>query len=297
MRILHIINGEFYSGAERIQDLLVQRLPDHGYEPFIACLKPKFFNANCDCSNDLIYDFPMETKTDFRPIFKLLKFIIKKKILLLHTHTPRSAFAGKIVSTFINIPRVHHVHSPTINDTENYLRNITNTFVERFSVTGTERIITVSESIAHWLHSLKIANERVTVIPNGVPSFSLMKKGKIDKKIIIGTVALFRPRKGLEIFLVSLKQLIQKNIDYSFLAIGNFESEKYEFKIKSMAKQLKIEKNIVWRGFHQDVGSELNKMDIFVLPSFMARGCHLLFLRQWQPVFRLLLVMSKELLK
>ncbi len=34
-KVLHLINGEDYSGAERVQDLLALRLPDFGYEAAI----------------------------------------------------------------------------------------------------------------------------------------------------------------------------------------------------------------------------------------------------------------------
>ena len=38
-RVLHVINGEHYSGAERVQDLLAAYLPAEGYGVGFACLK------------------------------------------------------------------------------------------------------------------------------------------------------------------------------------------------------------------------------------------------------------------
>ena len=38
-RVLHLINGEHYAGAERVQDLLALRLADYGYESAFACVK------------------------------------------------------------------------------------------------------------------------------------------------------------------------------------------------------------------------------------------------------------------
>ena len=94
-----------------------------------------------------------------------------------------------------------------------------------------------------------------------------MIKGIFNENFVIGTVALFRPRKGLEILLFALKNLIEINNNFLLLAIGDFETAEYELKVKSLANQLNIEKNIIWRGFQRDIGLELNKMDMFVLPG------------------------------
>ncbi|MCA9164720.1 MAG: hypothetical protein KDA62_17135, partial [Planctomycetales bacterium] len=40
VRVLHVINGEHYSGAERVQDLLAARLPEFGFDAGFACVKP-----------------------------------------------------------------------------------------------------------------------------------------------------------------------------------------------------------------------------------------------------------------
>ncbi len=42
-RVLHVINGEHYSGAERVQDLLATTLPEFGYDVAFACVKPGSF--------------------------------------------------------------------------------------------------------------------------------------------------------------------------------------------------------------------------------------------------------------
>src|SRR4051812_13184847 len=40
---LHLVNGEHYSGAERVQDLLARQLPQFGCEVGFACVKPERF--------------------------------------------------------------------------------------------------------------------------------------------------------------------------------------------------------------------------------------------------------------
>src|ERR1043165_8721630 len=40
---LHLVNGEHYSGAERVQDLLAKQLPRYGCEVGFVCVKPGKF--------------------------------------------------------------------------------------------------------------------------------------------------------------------------------------------------------------------------------------------------------------
>ncbi len=44
-KVLHLINGDDYSGGERVQDLLGLRLPDFGYAVHYVCLKPGRFDG------------------------------------------------------------------------------------------------------------------------------------------------------------------------------------------------------------------------------------------------------------
>ena len=53
--VLHIINGEHFSGAERVQQNLGLRLEQFGYKSHFACLKPgKFFASLFSPSIDSI---------------------------------------------------------------------------------------------------------------------------------------------------------------------------------------------------------------------------------------------------
>ena len=65
-RVLHVINGEHYSGAERVQDLLGLRLPEFGYDVGFACVKPKRFPQERQCQTAELYELPMWSKLDLR---------------------------------------------------------------------------------------------------------------------------------------------------------------------------------------------------------------------------------------
>ncbi|KAF7962372.1 hypothetical protein AWV80_22645 [Cupriavidus sp. UYMU48A] len=89
---------------------------------------------------------------------------------------------------------------------------------------------------------------------------------------MIGTVALFRQRKGLEVLLQALALLREKGQSVRLLAVGAFETTQYEKHIREVTAKLNLDDAITWAGFTLDVATEFKKMDVFVLPSLFGEG-------------------------
>ncbi|MEW8340769.1 MAG: glycosyltransferase family 4 protein [Candidatus Thiodiazotropha taylori] len=273
IKVLHIINGEYYSGAERVQDLLSLNLERYGYEVLFACLKLDKFIDYCKTDKSKVFDFTMKNKYDFFRVKEISQFVTRRNIQIIHTHTPRSSVIGYPVSVLQKLPLVHHVHSPTIRDTEKIITNIINTKVENYVIDKATKVITVSNSLVNYLSSYKKDMSNVSVIHNGVPSapnntYSISK----NKKLNIGSVALFRERKGLEILLSALKIIKSRGYEFLFHALGSFVSEEYKIKIKAVIQELGLEHNVVLHGFVKDIYIQLKDLDIFVLPSLYGEG-------------------------
>jgi glycosyltransferase involved in cell wall biosynthesis len=94
----------------------------------------------------------------------------------------------------------------------------------------------------------------------------------------MGTVALFRPRKGLEVLLDALALLRAEELDVKLRAVGEFEMARYEQEIKRRAERLGIGNRVEWVGFTRDVPRELAQMDLFVLPSLFGEGLPMVIL-------------------
>src|SRR5690242_5996216 len=75
LRVLHVINREHYAGAERVQDLLAERLPEMGVDVAFACVKPNRFPKLRHSRNTRLAKLPMRARFDLRPVWKLAKFI------------------------------------------------------------------------------------------------------------------------------------------------------------------------------------------------------------------------------
>jgi glycosyltransferase involved in cell wall biosynthesis len=118
-----------------------------------------------------------------------------------------------------------------------------------------------------------IEQERVACVPNGVPApGNAHDRRPPTGTWTIGTVALFRPRKGVEVLLESLAMLRSRGIDVRLRAVGGFETPAYEWSINALAEKLGVEDAIDWIGFTRGVNRELAKIDVFVLPSLFGEG-------------------------
>lgn len=272
-RVLHVINGEHYSGAERVQDLLALRLPDFGVEAAFACVKPDRFPRDREAVDAQLYELPMRGRLSLGVARELAKIVRQDGFQIVHAHTPRSALVGRIAALLAGVPFVYHVHSPTARDSTHKWRNRLNNFSERLSLFGAAALIPVSHSLGRHMRLAGYPSERIAVVPNGVPATACRRGVDMPSGTwILGTVALFRPRKGLEVLIDALARLKSQDVAVRLLAVGAFETPDYEAAIKQQANRLGVSDMIDWTGFTTDVTSALCKMDLFVLPSLFGEG-------------------------
>ncbi|WP_320040573.1 glycosyltransferase family 4 protein [uncultured Desulfobacter sp.] len=278
--VLHIINGEYFSGAERVQDLLANKLGEYGYDTYIGCVKPYNFKKFCTYNKDKIYNFPMSSRVDFRCVVNIIRFVKDKEIKLLHSHTPRTLMIGVVVAKALNLPLVHHLHSPTDNDSTNKMKNKINDFIESFCLKKASAIIPVSESLEKYLLKKGVQKEKIFIVHNGVPAAQNLAKAKErEDTFIVGIVALLRERKGFDVLIKAIANLIcKKQYNLRILAVGTFETEAYELKIKELLESLNIADKIIWAGFKHNVEEQFRKMDLFVLPSLFGEGTPMVIL-------------------
>ncbi len=272
-RVLHVINGEHYSGAERVQDLLALRMPEFGFEIGFACLKPNRFPKMRRSQTASLYEVGMRGRFDWSTVSRVARIAVEGDYEILHAHTPRSLMIASKVARKTGLPLVYHVHSPVGRDSTRGLRNRINQWTETRGLRDVDRMICVSQSIGHYMKSLGHALQKISVVPNGVPiSNQLRQRNAKSNRWTIGTVALFRPRKGIEVLLDAIALLREQGAMVHLLAVGPFETPEYELQILNRVEKLQIGDRITWTGFCDDVDTKLLEMDAFVLPSLFGEG-------------------------
>jgi len=215
----------------------------------------------------------MRFQLDVRPAFALANYLRRGNYALIHTHTPRAALVGRVASLLTGLPMVHHVHSPTIADTTHRVKRWLNGLSERATMSRAAALITVSHTLEGYVHRRGLKARWVRVVHNGVPVQGPLNECAAPSATwTLGTVALFRPRKGLEVLLESLAALRQQGLPARLRAVGQFETADYERDIHAQVDRLGLQDAIDWTGFTRNVAIELAQMDLFVLPSLFGEG-------------------------
>ncbi len=270
---LHLVNGEHYSGAERVQDLLARQLPQFGCEVGFACVKPERFPSARETKTAPLVEMPMHGRFDLRIVKQLEKLCRDEDYDLIHAHTPRTALVGRLAARRAGVPFVYHVHSPAGRDSTRRVFNWINGAAEWAAVRGADRLITVSPSLRDYMIGRRISAERITCVPNGVPASSYLAERRVPAGTwTLGTVALFRPRKGIEVLLEALAVLRSRNLNVRLRAVGGFETNIYKAEVLGLAERLDLAEAIDWIGFTRNVNRELAKIHLFVLPSLFGEG-------------------------
>ncbi|MDC0935284.1 glycosyltransferase [Pirellulales bacterium] len=271
-RVLHVINGEHYAGAERVQDLLSERLPHFGYEVGLVAVKPGRFRSVRSCHDAPLIDLPMRSRFDRSCGRRLARLVRDSRCELLHAHTPRTLSVASQAARMTGVPLVYHVHSPASRDSTRRLANLANQWTERRLARKAARLVAVSPSVRQHMLDLGFAAEHVTYIPNGVPAIDALPRTQTPETWTLGMFALFRPRKGVEVLLEALARLRDQGANVRLRAVGPFETPQYEADVQGLAKQLKLCEAIQWTGFVQDIAGELAQIDVSVLPSLFGEG-------------------------
>jgi glycosyltransferase involved in cell wall biosynthesis len=278
-KVLHVMNGEVYGGAERALDLLALHLGRYGFDAGFACIKPALFPKVRHARQAPLYEVPMRHRADLRPVAQLVRIIRREGYSLVYAHTARSAMVATLASKIAGVPLVYHVQSPTSRDTTHRWKNAINAVVERLSLTRASALMAVSESLAEHVRRQGFPEEMISVVPNGVPCREPVPPRSAAKaEWTLGTVALLRPRKGVDILLRALAILRSQGLPVRLRAAGPFETPQYERQMKRLTQQLGLGAVVEWTGFTRDVDAELARMDVFVLPSLFGEGLPLVVL-------------------
>jgi glycosyltransferase involved in cell wall biosynthesis len=273
IRVLHVINGEHYAGAERVQDLLAKNLPACGFSVGFAAVKLDLFDELREWRDAPLFEVPMLSRFDLRAAVRVARIVRQGGYRLLHGHTVRTALVGRVAAAMSGVPLVYHAHSPASHDSTRRWMDRLNGWIERWCLGDAARVIAVSQAMAEHIADEGFDRARIRVVPNGVPAAAAVPdRDPPSGRWTLGVVALFRPRKGLEVLLEAMAKLRRQGLDVHLRTVGPFISPRYHADVARHVERLGLGREISWIGLTREVTDELRKMDLLVLPSLFGEG-------------------------
>lgn len=217
----------------------------------------------------------MRSRLDTSGIREIKDIARKIRCRLIISHTVRGAVIAHKLKHLIAVPWIHHVHSPALYESENTVLNWINYLIEKYILTDADHILPVSNALAKYIQSkYSIPFENITVIHNGVEHCRVTVPRSIRRydPIVLGMIGLFRHRKGIEVLLKSLRQVMLRGIRFELRLIGGFVTDRYRNYIIRLVNHLGLESHIKYLGFCQNVLKELEHIDVVVMPSLYGEG-------------------------
>ncbi len=272
------ITDVFYrmAGAERNLFEVVTRLDPQKYRPIVMCFEGGGSADLLRKKGVEVIDLQLKKIYSPRAILKafgIFKLLRQKNVKIVVTYHESSDFLISIIAKLAGIPVI--ISSRRDMGYKLKPRHIR---IYKFINKLFDKIITVSDAVKNTIFEKEDAFwHKLVTIHNGVelekfnisPDKNIIKEslGLNNKMPVVGILAALRPIKGHKYFLEAASLILKELPETYFLIVGWPENEKYYNELKEIAKQLKIEKNVLFIGGRTDTAEILSIIDISVLSS------------------------------
>ncbi len=281
MKILHIITGLNYGGAEKLlldicSNMNVENKIYVIYFKGNGALEQKFKN------NGINVNFFKASKYNFLSVFiKIYKFIKEQKFDVVHTHLSYANFIGRSAAIFANVPKVF----TTIHNTDRWLSSkkfkykVANWIEQLITNNKRVRIIFISTAVAEYSFKYQnISEDKTYILPNAINinqtvALSNQQEEENNKlsiikenDFIISNVGRLVEQKGQIYLLKAMNQIVNdlKINNIKCLIVG--EGEERET-LESFIQENKLSKYISLVGVHSNPYYFVKKADLFIMSS------------------------------
>ncbi len=221
---------------------------------------------------------PIRPVRDVWGLLRLWRFLCAQPYTIVHTHTTKAGFVGRIAARLAGVPIVvHTAHGFAFHEASGIRKIAFYTVLERIASWACDAVVTVSRFHADWGKRLGIADvDKIVPIPNGIASLPPPTAGDRERLrrelgIAEGQLVLFTPgrlaaEKGLEDLISALAHL---RIHWGNRLITWIAGEgPLRHDLQRRARENGLTSQVRFLGFRSDIASLLNASDIVVLPTW-----------------------------
>jgi glycosyltransferase involved in cell wall biosynthesis len=214
---------------------------------------------------------------DLRALFALIRLIRQERPHIVHTHTAKAGFLGRVAAFVCRVPIiVHTFHGHVFRGYFNPLKTRLFIWLERLAARLSSVILTVSEGLRDDLVAFRIAPpERIRVIPLGLPLADLAhldslrgmfrrELGCLTETPLIGIIGRLVPIKNHELFLMAAQCVLQAMPQAHFVIVGDGERRA---ELEGLVSQMGISDQVHFTGWRRDLPRIYADLDAVVISS------------------------------
>lgn len=270
LRMAFVITSLPVGGAEMLLLNLVRRLPAHGVDPMVCCLKKRGpLGAPMSAAAPLV-DRLLRHKYDVRVLGRLRDVFRDRRIdVLVTVGSGDKMFWGRLAARWAGVPVVlSALHSTGWPDGVGRLN--------RWLTPWTDGFIGVARQHARFLIEREgFPAERVFVIPNGIDidrfQYAASARQAWRDKLsipadapVLGIVAALRAEKNHEMFLEVAHRVVARVPQARFLIVGDGPQRPL---IERRREELNLRDRVLLTGSTDEIPGVLSAMDVFALTS------------------------------
>lgn len=275
IKVLHIVYSLTAGGAERIVVNYATKFNSDNFNVQICALKSGGFFENILKQYRTTYVVLNKSKyIDFFALYKLIKFIRKESIDIIHMHGFPANYYGTISGIICGIKvliRTEH----NIEIRKGFL-NITRSILRDFFGIFQKNIIAVSNNVKISHEKNKIfSKKKHIVLYNGVPEHKISEYPTISSyreefgiknyhHVTIGIIGSLTIQKGHEVFFEALDIIRCNGYNFKAVIVGDGPRRN---ELSLIVKNLGLNNFVCFTGVRQDVGNIINCLDILCLSS------------------------------
>lgn len=257
MKVLFVIHSHQAGGAERHLVQLMHGLAGHGVECIYAGPCDSWLGEQLGKAGFRCVPIAFRGMFDVVSLLKLVSFVHREKIDLVHAHLSRAAFYAGWAAKLTSTPNVATAHLMDAG--------------LRFG--RTTRIIAVCNAVSRYLATCGYPADIVRTVHNGVPDYTALaavpaaqfRAGlRLGDAPVVTMVARIEHVKGHDIALQAFARLRDK--PWTLLLAGSLDTP-WAKKMQALATDLGIGERVRFIGHRDDIPSIYRCTDIVIAPS------------------------------
>lgn len=290
IKICHIQLLPLLSGVQRVMLDIFHQIDKNKYDITIICKEEgqltKFLGQQKIKFITLPHlDNKINPLTDLKVAFALFKILKHGKFHLVHTHSTKPGFIGRLAAKLAGVPVIiHHVHGFGFHEFSNRLSAAFLSLLETAAALISDKVIFVNNEERRWaLEKGVVSPEKAITIYNGVDleKFNTVNNNEFLRKQsqkllgidsndadcqVVGFIGRLweqkDPQTAVEVARILIKTYDLKNLIFLIIGDGYLRE-----KMEETADMYGIDGNVRFLGWRDDIDKIYPALDVVLLPS------------------------------